>query len=90
MIEVKKIVPQVVEHFDPYGNSLGYLNELECLDLRVQIAKNKISGYYLVFEDTNYYIESTGQFEDFPADVYRQPMELVCELFKIQKENKSK
>ena len=48
MIEVKKIVPQVVEHFDPYGNSLGYLNELECLDLRVQIAKNKISGFYVV------------------------------------------
>jgi hypothetical protein len=41
MIVANKITPQTVEHFDPSGNSLGFLTDLENLELRCQIAENK-------------------------------------------------
>ena len=50
MIIVNKIVPQTVEVFDNNDRSLGILNEYEFNDLRTQIAEQKVTGYYIMFD----------------------------------------
>lgn len=70
MIQVNKITPQVVEHFDPDNNSLGFLNYEEHLDLRVQIKKEQIFGYYLVFNDKKIRLDLNGECEDYPIGLY--------------------
>ncbi len=49
MIKINEYKEQRVEHFDNNGNSLGFLNEFESLDLRCQIAEQNVSDYYLMF-----------------------------------------
>ena len=51
MIQINKIIPQTVEAFDPDGNSLGFLNDFEFNDLRIQIMKEKVDGYYMMFNE---------------------------------------
>jgi hypothetical protein len=60
-IQVKKIVPVLVEAFDPDGYSLGFLNEFEFNDLRIQIMEKKASGYYMMFknERIDLYLDGT-------------------------------
>jgi hypothetical protein len=61
MIKINKYEIQTVEHFDNNGNSLGFLNEYENVDLWSQIAEQKLSGYYLMFNDMKIQIESNGK-----------------------------
>lgn len=49
MIKLKKINPQTCEVFNEKAEHLGTANELELLNLRIQIAENKIDGYFVVF-----------------------------------------
>lgn len=65
MIHIKKYEVQTVEHFDKCGNSLGFLNEHECNDLRCQIAEQKVSGYYLVFDGVKIHIDTNGRINDW-------------------------
>ena len=62
MIQVKKIECQTAEHFDPEGNSLGFLNQHEHYDLRCQIKENEAVGYYVMFEELRLDISSDGGF----------------------------
>lgn len=70
MIKVNKIVPQTVEAFDPDGNSLGFINEYELLDLRVQILKEKAWGYYLMFNGIKIRIDRKGTLESYPKGFF--------------------
>lgn len=92
MIQVKKIKHNVAEHFDPNGNSLGFLNELEHLDLRIQIAEHNVAGYYVVIpdeftegENDVYKITPSGELEDWRDGFYSQAFELVRKYFKLQR-----
>jgi len=86
-IKVNKIVPQTIEHFDPNGNSLGFLNEHENLDLRIQISENNIEGYSLKFNDKIVYINAKGQINNWPSGLYDITMEQFAKLFKIRENN---
>jgi hypothetical protein len=70
MIKVKKYEVQTVEHFDPDGNSLGFLNEYENADLRCQIAEEKASGYYLMFNGLKIPIEPDGKIINRETGLY--------------------
>lgn len=59
MVKIKVIEPETVEVFNSAG-SCGYLNELEFLDLRCQIKKNKKSGYFFYYEGDKIYINKDG------------------------------
>jgi hypothetical protein len=83
-LEIKKIEPQVVEHFDPEGNSLGFLNEYENIYLRWRVAKESVEGYYLMFEDKKITINTYGKLSDWPYGLYDVTQNLIAELFKIQ------
>ena len=56
MITPKTIVPETYEHFDPSGKSIGLLNELEHIDLRIQIEEESVSGYYFIADSEKIFI----------------------------------
>lgn len=85
MIKVKKYEVQTVEHFDPYGNSLGLLNEYENADLRCQIAEEKASGYYLMFNGLKIPIELDGKIINWETGLYDTNERLLARLFKAQR-----
>jgi hypothetical protein len=68
MISVQKIVPQTVELFDPQGNSMGFVNEYEFNNVRIQIKNAKAEGYYCMFEGKKFVIDKNGRSKDwFPG-----------------------
>ncbi len=80
MIKVNRIIPQTVEAFDPDGNSLGFLNEYEFNDLRVQIKQEKAEGYYMVFNDKRNYIDVNGRLKDWEVGFYDMIENQLIEL----------
>jgi hypothetical protein len=42
------------------------LNEYEFLDIRVQIKKAQVFGYYLIFNGKKIQIDKNGELEDYP------------------------
>ena len=85
MIKVNKYEVQTVEHFDNNGNSLGFLNEQENLDLRCQIAEEKVSGYFLVFDGLKIGIEPNGTIINWKIGLYDTTENLFARLFKAQR-----
>lgn len=66
MIQINKITPPTLEVYEPSGNLLGTVNEYEFLDIRVQIKKAQIFGYYLLFNDKKVRIDKDGELEEYP------------------------
>lgn len=85
MIKVNKYKVQTVEHFDNNGNSLGFLNEWENADLRCQIAEEKVSGYYLMFNGLKISIDSNGKITNWENGLYDTNEILLSRLFKAQR-----
>jgi hypothetical protein len=85
MIKINKYSIQIFEHFDDKFNSIGFLNEFESLDLRCQIAEQKIEGYYLIFNGLKINIESDGKISNWPNGLYDINENLLARLFKAQK-----
>ena len=85
MIKVNKYEVQTVEHFDNNGNSLGFLNEWENTDLRCQIAEQKASGYYLMFNGLKIQIEPNGKILNWENGLYDTNKILLVRLFKAQR-----
>lgn len=73
---VNKIKPQEVEVFNSDDKSLGFVNEYEFNDLRIQIAENNLEGYYVMFNDIKHPIDQNGRIEDWSQGLF--------DLFEIQ------
>lgn len=70
MIKINKIEPVTFKAYDPNGNCLGYLNEYEFNDLRIQICKEGASGYYMIFVDRRIEIRPDGTLDGWPNGFY--------------------
>lgn len=81
-IKAKRIIPQVVECFNTKNKSVGWLNEYEFTDLRVQIAACKACGYYLEFEGKKTQILPSGQLSEWPVGLYDLLENQLSSLFK--------
>lgn len=55
-------------------------NELAFLDVRVQIAEQKLSGYYILFKGGRYYINDDGRLPDYPNDLFPSFLSLISKL----------
>lgn len=66
MIQIKKITPPTLEIYNRNGELLGEVNEYEFLDIRVQIRKAQISGYWLIFKNKKVRIDRNGELEEYP------------------------
>lgn len=70
MIVVNKIEPFTCEFFDPENKSLGFLNDFEFNDLRIQIKNEKGEGYYAVFDNKKLFIDADGRLKIWPKGFY--------------------
>jgi hypothetical protein len=70
MIKIKKIEPPRVYVYKDKDEFVGYLNEYEFNDLRVQIKFEKISGYYFEFNNRRIYICSDGKLQHYPHGLF--------------------
>lgn len=87
-LKPRKIEFQTIEHFDPSGKSLGFLNELESLDLKHQIISNKIEGYYIIYKDAKYLIDPLkGDFIGQTKDIFYQYSDIFIKLIKAKQNN---
>ena len=83
MIKVNKYEIQTIEHFDSDGNSLGFLNELEHIDLATQIVEQQVSGYYLIFNESKIVFHKDGRIA-WIKGIYDTVNRLRDELCKTQ------
>jgi hypothetical protein len=81
MIHINKITPPTLDIYDPGGKLLGTVNEYELLDIRVQIKKEQISGYYLIFNDKKVRIDKNGELEEYPPGLLDTMLGYYFELF---------
>lgn len=70
MIQINKIKPFKCKAYSPEGKYLGLLNEYEFNDLRIQIRKEKIIGYYMKFNNTIIPINEFGKPKEWPVGFY--------------------
>ncbi len=70
MVKINKIVPQTVQLFDPSDNLMGLINEYEFADIRIQIKKNKIEGYYILYNNIKVFINSDGFINHWPDGLF--------------------
>lgn len=82
-IVIKRYPVQTVELFTPNDISLGFVNEHELTDVRVQIARNKLGGYYLLFNDTKIFIDTKGKINNWVDGLFDTQELLLGELFRI-------
>ena len=87
-VVVNHITPQTVELFDPQNNSLGFVNEYELGDVKIQIAKYKLSGYYVKFEERKLRIDHFGTLEDYPNGFFDTNFNHNMKLFSMIRKNK--
>jgi hypothetical protein len=80
MIQINKIIPPTLEVYEPNGNLIGTVNEYEFLDLRVQIKKLQLSGYYLIFNFKKVRIDRNGELEEYPIGLLDTMTNFYCEL----------
>jgi len=83
MIKKREIIPQTVEIFDPENKSLGMFNEYEFNDLRIQIKKENIEGYYVKFNEHKINICPNGKVEKWPSGFFDLQERQFSELFKL-------
>lgn len=80
MVKINKITPPTLDIYEPNGNLLGTVNEYEFLDVRVQIRKNQLSGYYLIFNGKKIRIDRNGELESYPDGLLGTMSGLYCQL----------
>lgn len=72
--------------YGPEGDNEGSVligeikNELAFLDVRGQIAEQKLAGYFIVFQGERYYIDETGRLPDYPEDLFPSFLNLIEKL----------
>ena len=62
-IKINKIIPPKVSVYSPDNHFLGIANEYEFLDIRVQIKRAQISGYYVKFFEHKVLIDKNGNLD---------------------------
>lgn len=61
---------------------IGYVFENQLRDIQVQIYKNKLSGYYVIFKNKKINIKEDGRFDQlFPNGFLNISYTLVKQLF---------
>lgn len=88
MLKINKYLEERVALYSPDNVKLGDVNQDELLDFRVQIATNKVEGYYILHannEKTTF--DSEGEVDSWHNDTFETTIKLVMKLRRIQKQN---
>lgn len=77
--------------FSPDGKYIGEIkNEAQLYDVQIQIAKEHVSGYYIVWKDHTIKIDEMGSFSCWPKGYNDQVQSAFCELhsYRVSNDNK--
>ena len=66
MIQIKEVKMPTVKLYSPDKKFLGEITEYQLLDIRVQIKKEKVFGYYIEFNNRNIRLDKYGELEEYP------------------------
>ena len=80
MIQIRKITPPTVDIYGPGDVFIGTFNEYEFLDFRVQIKKNQVNCYYLIFNGEKIRIDRNGELEKYPVGMMDTITDLLVKL----------
>lgn len=89
IIHINKIEPQTVEVFTPKDRSIGFVNEYEFNDLRVQIATHKLEGYYVMFNEVKHIINTNGRIDNWTSGLFDTNEILLSKIFKASRNENS-
>jgi len=93
-IEIKEINCPVTQLYSPDGKLQGdIINEYQLNDVRLQIAKLDLSGYYVIWkkselEEIKIEITNEGEISNFPVGLWDNTQRQLAELFKIRRMKK--
>jgi hypothetical protein len=80
-VVVREISQPVSTLYDPMGNEVGTIHGyLEFLDVRVQIRKHQLCGYYINWESHTINIDPHGECDCYPVGFYDQAIDLILQL----------
>ena len=87
-IKIKVIPVETIEVFSPNGSSCGRLNEIEFLDLRCQIKKHKVRGFYLYHDGKKIYINTNGFLSEW-VPIFTSSIDLYNYILGIEQNERS-
>lgn len=91
MIKINKFPEQTIEVFAPDGTSIGFANEHEFNDIKLQIIVQDVEGYYIVFNGEKISIDTDGQLEHWPPGLFDRQLKQYHDLIIARNaKNKSK
>jgi predicted ATPase len=89
MIELKKIQQTECTLHAPDGSVIGTItDEFTLGNVRIQIAKQQLSGYYVVFQGDRIDIDSNGDLSRWPRGFYDEIQKQFAELVRIRRSRK--
>lgn len=89
MVKVNKIESQTVELFDNKNNSLGFINEEELSDIRIQILNESQEGYYIIFDNNKLSILNNGKLYQKPYNLFNVERKCMDQLIMQSKHSKA-
>ena len=82
-IIIETYVPNKIDLYCPADELIGTLNnDVELLKVRIQIAKQKLEGYYFIWKDKKVIIDKDG-FYPYQDGLYNQSYEYTKKLMFI-------
>jgi hypothetical protein len=79
MIQYNKIEPETVEIWNADG-CFATVNEYEFNDIRIQIKKEKVEGFYVLFNGEAYAIDGSGNLSEHPKGLFEVFVNQLDEL----------
>lgn len=73
--------------FDSEGNSQRITTDTELYYARLEIASQKLEGYYLIREDDmseKYEINKNGRIKNYPLDLFGNATSLLVKLLRLR------
>jgi hypothetical protein len=81
MIVINKYPEVVIPLYSPDEKLVGWVNQNEFLDVRIQICQQKLYGYYVEIENKKYGINTEGRMmECLPDHVFGSTVKLARQL----------
>ncbi len=75
-------------YHDEFGCIGRNINERQFNDVRIQIAKEEVSGYYILWNDKRIDIDKNGDMSDFPVGLYDHVSTALAEIYTIVQNRK--
>ena len=85
-IKINHFDREYVKLFSPDDDFIDDIDELQLLDIQCQICEKNLSGYYVVYPNGVGNIDSNGEIDHVPDDLFKRELDFVFKLRRLQKD----